>query len=183
MRELSLHILDIVQNSISANATLIAIEVKEDLKQDILEFCITDNGKGMTQELLKTVSDPFVTTRSTRKVGLGISLLKSAAELCGGGVEISSEPGKGTKVKARFLHSHIDRAPLGNMVETVLTLVVCNPLIDFVYKHLVNENCFEFDTREIKQVIKEVDINNTEVVSWMKDCLTEGITSLYGGVS
>lgn len=182
MRELSLHILDIVQNSISANASVIHIDIDEDTDKDILYFSIKDDGKGMDRELLKTVSDPFATTRTTRKVGLGISLLKAAAECCDGGIKITSELGKGTEVEAWFQYSHIDRAPLGDMVQTMLTLIVSNPSIDFVYHHRVMEKHFDFDTREIKKVLDGVGIDTAEVIAWLKEYLTEGIKSLYGGV-
>ena len=182
MKELSLHILDIVQNSISACADFIRIDVAVDIEADLLVFTIEDNGKGMDAQLLKTVSDPFATTRTTRKVGLGISLLKAAAEGCDGGLEISSVQGKGTKVKAWFAYGHIDRAPLGDMVETIVSLVACNPAIDFVYRHSMGEKPFEFDTCEIKKVLGEVSINNIEVISWIRDYCREGIESLYGGV-
>ncbi|MDK2800964.1 MAG: hypothetical protein PWP27_1896 [Clostridiales bacterium] len=183
MREISMHIMDIVQNSISANADVIEININEDFELDLLQISIIDNGRGMAPELLKTVSDPFSTTRTTRKVGLGISLFKAAAERCDGELKISSTLGKGTVVDVRFVHSHIDRAPLGNMSETILSLVVCNPSIDFIYRHTVNNNDFEFDTRKIKQIIGHVDINNIEVVSWMREYLNEGITNLYGGAN
>ncbi|MGE4283220.1 MAG: ATP-binding protein [Clostridia bacterium] len=182
MRELSLHILDIVQNSISADATLIEIDIDENMQADFLQLCIRDNGKGMTPELLKTVSDPFVTTRTTRKVGLGLSLLKSAAEACGGQMVISSSIGTGTEVRVCFVYSHIDRAPLGDIGETLVTLIVCNPCIDFFYKHKVNEEMFELDTREVKKKIDGMEINNMEVVLWIKQYLVEGIKSLYEGV-
>ncbi len=183
MRELSLHILDIVQNAITAGSDLIAIDIHEDIANDILSFTITDNGKGMSQELLDTVCDPFKTSRLTRKIGLGISLLKAAAERCDGGLEIVSEVGKGTSVKTHFIYSHIDRSPLGDMVETILTLVSSNPSIDFVYHHKVDDREYLFETKEIKKVLKDVPINTVEVIIWMKENLNEGIISLYGGVS
>ncbi len=183
MRELSLHILDIVQNSIAAGAVLIEINIHEDIKNDILSFTIIDNGKGMSQELLDTVCDPFKTSRQTRKIGLGISLLKAAAERCDGGLDIVSEVGKGTSVKTHFVYSHIDRSPLGEMVETMLTLISSNPSIDFIYHHCVNDREFQFETKEIKKVLKDVPINTVEVFIWMKENLNEGIKSLYGGVS
>ena len=182
MRELSLHILDIVQNSITANANLIVIEINEDLINNKLEFAIADNGKGMSPEFLENVCDPFATTRTTRRVGLGLSLLKAAAEQCGGGLNITSELGMGTEVTVWFIHDHIDRVPLGKIDETVLMLITCNPKIDFIYTHTVNDNEFKMDSREIKKIIEGVEITNHDVVLWMKDYLKQGINSLYGGV-
>ena len=182
MRELSLHILDLVQNSISAKANFIEITIKEDLIKDLFEICIKDNGKGMTPELVEAAYDPFTTTRSTRKVGLGIPLFKAAAQRCNGDLTIASKPGQGTEVKAWFVHSSIDRAPLGNISATIHSLVVCNPDIDFLYKHTVNQAYFQFDTREIKQILRNISIQNQEVSSWIKDFLDEGISNLYGGV-
>lgn len=182
MRELSLHILDLVQNSISAKANFIEIIIKEDLKKDLFEICIRDNGEGMTQEFIEAIYDPFTTTRTSRKVGLGIPLFKAAAQLCNGDLKISSRLGQGTEVKAWFVHSSIDRAPLGNISETIYSLVVCNPDIDFLYRHTVNQAYFQFDTREIKQILGNVSIQNREVISWIKEYLDEGISNLYGGV-
>jgi DNA mismatch repair ATPase MutL len=182
MRELSLHILDLVQNSISANANFIEILIKEDLKEDIFEICIKDNGKGMTKEFIKSICDPFTTTRTTRKVGLGIPLFKAAAMRCNGDLQITSKLGCGTTVKVWFVHSHIDRAPLGNIDETIHSLIVCNPSIDFLYRHIVDQISFQLDTRQIKQILGELDIQNIEVISWLREYINEGISNLYGGV-
>lgn len=183
MRELSLHVLDLVQNSISAGSTLIQIEVVEDTKQDLITILVSDNGKGMSPQLLENIFDPFATTRKTRKVGLGIPLLKGATDACGGTLEITSVPGEGTSVKAYFLSNHIDCAPLGDMAGTIFNLVVCNPDIDYIYTHIVNDKCFIFDTREIKKMIPGMDINHPEIVLWMKEYISENIRNLYGGVS
>jgi hypothetical protein len=183
MKELSLHILDIVQNSITANSSFIQIIITEDTKVDVLEIKIIDNGKGMTPELLEKVTNPFTTTRTTRKVGLGIPLFKNAALLCEGDLEIKSELGVGTEVKVLFKHNHIDRAPLGDMVDTIVSLVLCNPNIDFLYRHTFNGTEFVLDTREIKKIISGVEINCNEVISWIREYLKENINILYGGVS
>ena len=132
MKELSLHILDIAQNSINALANIIRITVKEDTSRDELIILVEDNGQGMDKETINKVKDPFFTSRNTRKVGLGIPLLQAAAKRCGGDLKIQSEPGKGTRVTAYFIDSHIDRAPLGNLCDTLLSLIVCNELIDIL---------------------------------------------------
>ena len=179
MKELSLHILDIVQNSVAAGAKLITLDLTEDVNTDLLEFSIKDDGCGMTEETLKKVTDPFTTGRTTRRVGLGIPLLKAAAELTGGGLELTSEPGVGTTVTARFVYDSIDRQPLGNMAETILGLITSYENIDFVYYHRVNEKEFTIDTREIKGILGEVSLNEPEVVLWLSGFLNENETELY----
>jgi len=181
MQELSLHVMDIVQNSITANAGLIQIEIAEDTVADKLFIAITDNGKGMDAAFLKTVTDPFSTSRTTRRVGLGIPMFKMAAQLAGGDLEMESELGVGTVLKVWFIHSHIDRQPLGNMAETLFLLVQSNPNIDFEYKHTYNGNEFLLDTIEIKKVLDGVPLNTPDVVLWIKEYINEGIQNLYGG--
>lgn len=183
MKELSLHILDIVQNSVKAESSFIQMEIHEDTKLDVLEIIITDDGKGMTPAILEKVTNPFTTTRTTRRVGLGIPLFKNAAMQCDGDLEIFSELGKGTRVRVWFRHSHIDRAPIGDMVQTIISLVMCNPKIDFLYTHDFNGKNFEFNTREIRKMIDGVEINCMEVISWMQEYVKENINILYGGVS
>ncbi len=179
MRELSLHILDIMQNSVVAGATVVELSVEEDIAADILKFTIKDDGKGMPPEMVKTVVDPFTTSRSTRKVGMGIPLLKLAAENTGGGIELSSEVGKGTVISATFGYSHIDRQPLGDMAETMLGTVTSYENIDFVYSHKVNDKEFEFDTRQVREILGGVSLNSPEVVLWLSEFLKENEAELY----
>ena len=179
MRELSLHILDIMQNSVVAGATVVELSVEEDIAADILKFTIKDDGKGMPPEMVKTVDDPFTTSRSTRKVGMGIPLLKLAAENTGGGIELSSEVGKGTVISATFGYSHIDRQPLGDMAETMLGTVTSYENIDFVYSHKVNDKEFEFDTRQVREILGGVSLNSPEVVLWLSEFLKENEAELY----
>ena len=140
MRELSLNVLDIAQNSISANASLIEIEVLEDTAKKELVIGIYDNGRGMTPEQVRNVQDPFFTTRTTRKVGMGIPLFKMAAEMTGGEFSIDSAVGKGTRVSALFRTDHVDFTPLGDIDSTVVTLVTMNTQIDFAYTLKVDGN-------------------------------------------
>ncbi|MCK5418347.1 MAG: ATP-binding protein, partial [Desulfobacterales bacterium] len=133
MRELSLHILDVVENGITAGGNCIWIEVDEARKKDQLKIVIRDNGSGMSIEKQDNINDPFITSRTTRRVGLGLSLLSAATERCGGTLSIDTQPGKGTEIEATFRYSHIDRAPLGDMAATITTLIIGNPGIDFVY--------------------------------------------------
>lgn len=183
MKELSLHILDIVQNSIVAEASLITINIVENLTTDKLIIEVTDNGCGMEKELTEKIKDPFVTGRKTRKVGLGIPLLYKACTRCDGNMEIQSEVGKGTKVTCWFKYSHIDRAPLGNMTDTILTIVAGNPHIDIVYLHMRDGKEMRLDTREIRKALGDVPINEPAVLSWIREFLREGFNSLYGGAN
>lgn len=178
MRELSMHILDIGQNSISANAKNIKIIIDEDIKNDRLYIIIEDDGKGMDAEELKRVTDPFYTSRSTRRVGLGIPLFKASAEACDGCFAITSLKGKGTCVRATFEYSHIDRAPLGNIIDTIISMVISDINVDILYIHKKNEKEFVFDTKEIKSVLGEIPINNLDVIKWIKNNIKEGLNSL-----
>ena len=182
MTELSLHILDIVQNSIKAGADLIEIKVNEDTLANYLDIEIIDNGCGMEEEFLKDVVNPFRTTRTTRKVGMGLSLLKNACELTGGNLFITSQVGVGTKVKASFVHDSIDRQPLGDMASTISTIIGGNDKIDYIYTHTYNQDSFEFFTKEIRKVLGEqVELSNLDVLNWIEEYITEQEQILYGG--
>jgi hypothetical protein len=179
VRELSLHILDIVQNSISADATIVEIEIEENLRQDELKIIVCDNGKGMSEEMVAQVVDPFFTTRTTRKVGLGIPLFKASAEACDGSFELCSKLGLGTTLKATFRHSHIDRVPLGSMAETIMTCVMSNPTGDLYYKHQINNKFFVFSTLDIRKVLGEdVPLDDLDVLRWITSFVDEGLEGL-----
>ena len=182
MREISLHILDIVHNSIAAGADLIEVLITEDTKDNIFSVVIRDNGKGMDKELLESVIDPFTTSRSTRKVGLGIPLFKLAAENTGGSFLIKSEVGKGTEVTANFVHNSIDRQPLGDIAETMLGLFSSYEYIDFVYKHKLDENEFSVSTEEIKAVLDGVSFSEPSIYIWLSDYLKNGEKELLSKV-
>lgn len=183
MRELSLNVLDIVQNSVKAKAKNIEIEIVENTKEHTLMIGIYDNGCGMSEEQLKSVKDPFYTTRTTRKVGMGIPLFKMAAEMSGGRLCINSQVGKGTNVHAYFNTDNVDFVPLGDMVSTIKMLVTQNTEIDFIYRHKCDDREFAFDTHEIKQILGDVPLNTPEVSEWLHDYLKENINNvLYGGV-
>lgn len=179
MKELSLHILDLVENSFKADAKLIEVNIKEKIEEDILYITIEDDGKGMDKEFLEIVDDPFITTRTTRDVGLGLSLTKAAAQRCDGDLKIASQKNKGTKVECWFKYSHIDRAPIGDMSETVASLLNYRSDVDILYIHEVNENRFIFDTREIKKILDGVEINSSKVLLWIKDYIRENIDKLH----
>ncbi|MDP3387058.1 MAG: ATP-binding protein [Eubacteriales bacterium] len=178
MKELSLHILDIVQNSIKADASLIEIEVNEHIASDMLSISIKDNGNGMDEETLQKVIDPFFTTRTVRNVGLGIPLLKIAAERCNGSFMINSKIHEGTEVKAIFGYSHIDRAPLGRMGDTMMVLLNNSEKFEIFYKHIYNGSEFVFDTKEIKNILDDVDISSPDILLWIKDYIRENIDDL-----
>jgi hypothetical protein len=180
MRELSLHITDIIENSLSAGATLVEVEVIEDTVADLLTMKVKDNGRGIEPELLKEIKDPFITTRSTRKVGLGISLFEAACLRCGGSLDIASQVGAGTVVSAAMKYNHIDRAPMGPMEECVVVALL-NGNADVVYKHNVDGREFVFDSREIKAVVGE-DLNSPSILQWIKEYISENIHEIGGGV-
>ena len=178
MKELSLHILDIAKNSVKAKASLIEIAVLEDEEKNLLSIGIFDNGCGMTEEFLKTVRDPFSTTRTTRKVGMGIPLFEAASVQCGGGLDITSEVGVGTKVTTTFELDHIDRAPLGDMAGTIKTLIWGSPEIDFLYRHEKNGQEFILDTRELKNVLGGVPLDTPDVLEWIEGYIKEGLEGI-----
>ena len=175
MRELSLHLLDIAENSISAGASRIVISVREDLVADELWLEVSDNGKGMSPEMVEKVLDPFVTSRTTRKVGLGIPLLKQAAEACNGFLTLESEPGKGTKLTAKFQHSHIDRMPLGNLEDTFITLLLGTPAVNWVFRYQYNDQVFEFDDTEFKKALGDLPLSDFRVIEFISNTITDGI--------
>jgi len=183
MNELSLHILDICQNSISANSSLIELNIIEDLKTNTFQIEIIDDGLGMNEKVLSEVSDPFYTTRTTRKVGMGISLFKMAAGMANGYLNVKSKVNKGTTVKAVFQHNHIDRAPLGDIEDTIVVLILNERDIDICYNHYVNDNHYLIDTREIKKVLDGIPFTDYSVIQWIKQNINEGIKNLHKEVS
>jgi len=178
LRELSLHLLDIIENSISAESKNITVEISEDTVSDRLKMVVQDDGRGMDAEMVKRVVDPFVTSRTTRKVGLGIPLFKEAAEICNGYLNIQSEPGKGTRLEVEFQRSHIDRAPLGNLSNTFLGLVIGTPQVHWVLKYLVNSEMFIFDDQPIKEELQDIPMSDPEVIKFVRNMLEEGITQI-----
>lgn len=178
MKDLSLHILDIVQNSIRAKATLIGIEIAEHHDDNQLTISITDDGTGMDTEQLQRAIDPFFTSRTTRKVGLGLSLFKQNAEMTGGNLRIQSELGIGTKVTAIFGLNHLDRPIMGDLVGTLLILICSSEEINYVFKHKTPCGVFELDTREIRQTLGDVPISNPEIRLFLKEMLQENLEQI-----
>lgn len=177
MKELSLNILDIAKNSVKAGAADIWITLTE--TADTLTISIRDNGCGMTEDFLRAVTDPFTTTRTTRKVGLGIPLFKLASEQTGGAFSITSRSAEeypddhGTETKASFYKNHLDFTPLGDVVSTVVTLIQADPNIHWVYRHEMPGHTVALDTDELKAVLGDVPLNIPEVIAWMSDYLKE----------
>ena len=175
MRELSLNVLDIAQNSVAANATLCEIEVIQSTRNNELFIGIYDNGKGMTKEQVKSVKDPFFTTRTTRKVGMGIPLFKMAAEMTGGTIDIESETGVGTKVRASFKTDHLDFTPLGDIIGTVVTLIQgLGQNIDLVFTHKSDVLDVSLDTRELRETLgSDIPLSTPDVLVWITEFLKE----------
>jgi len=173
MEELSLNVLDVAQNGITAGATLMRISVDADSGEDTLVIEIKDNGCGMSPEQVSSVEDPFFTTRTTRPVGLGVPLFKMAAEQSGGRFEIVSEQGAGTVVRAEFGLSHIDRMPLGDINSTICTLVTFNPDVNFVYEYKADGEGFTLDTREFRAILQGIPLDSPEVLAYIREYLEE----------
>ena len=172
------HILDITENSIRAGAKLIEIIIDEDSEKDLRTVEIIDNGCGMPLEMVKKVLDPFYTTKTVRRVGLGLPLLKDAAERAGGSFHLESKINSGTSVKATFGLGHLDRQPLGAIINTMVILIISNSDVDFFYKHRHNDRRFEMDTRDIRNEIEDVPIIHPEIIKYIRGVLTEGIAQI-----
>jgi len=170
MKELSLNILDIAQNSIRAKADEISITINESPANDIYQITIKDNGSGIPEEMLQNITDPFVTTRTKRRMGLGLSLLEYHAQLTGGGLEINSKVGKGTEVTASFSFGHFDRQPLGDIVSILIVLMASNPGINFIYIHSTDKGEYRFSSKETKEYLEVetlYDRTLLEEIGWM----------------
>ena len=181
MKEIALHLLDLAENSVSAHAKNVCIDVCEDFRVNQLSPVVQDDGDGMTEEVVKQVVDPFYTSRTERRVGLGIPLFKASAEACHGAMKISSAPGAGTKVEANFQHSHIDRMPLGDLPSTFLTLVLTHPEVHWVFKYAFtppykgSTRIYEFDDQPVKETLQDVPLTHPDVITFIRSSLEEGI--------
>jgi anti-sigma regulatory factor (Ser/Thr protein kinase) len=171
MEDLSLHILDIAENSVAANASKIEITISENKEKDLLSIEIIDNGVGMDKETLEKALDPFYTSKTVRRFGFGLSLLSEAAKAANGHFSLQSKKGEGTIIKADFRRSHIDRQPLGNIGQTLITLIIGNPEIDFIFEHKRNGDTYCLDTREIKAQLNETPINSLTGIRILRENL------------
>jgi len=181
MTEISLNVLDVAENSVRAGASLVDIRIAVDTAADRLTVVIKDNGCGMTKKQLTQVTDPFFTSRTTRKVGLGVPFFKYAAESTGGSFGIVSQPQEGTKVRAEFVLSHIDRMPMGDISSTIHNLIVYHPETDFVYCYSYNGHSFNLDTQELKDILGGIPFHTPEVSVYIKAYLDENKVEIDGG--
>lgn len=178
MLDLSLHILDIAENSTRAGAKTVSIDITEDEAGDRLIIEIRDDGDGMDEETLRKALDPFFTSKKVRRVGLGLPMLAEAAERADGRFEIESSLGEGTRVRVEFRHSHIDRQPLGDIPGTFMTLIAGNPDVNFIYRHRKGGGVFALDTAEIRKELDGVPINNTDVLNFLRNVILEGLDEI-----
>lgn len=178
MKEIALHILDVAHNSVRAKASLIQLSIEEIPDQNLLLFQIEDNGCGMDAEMLQKVCDPFFSTRTTRKIGMGVSLLKQHVELTGGTFTIDSALNEGTKIHAAFVLDHIDRQPLGNVSEIIVMMVSSYVDTDFIYRHKTEKGEYVFDSREIKKVLEGVSLSSPEVMGFLREMIDGNLEEL-----
>lgn len=178
MKELSLHVYDLLENSIAANANKIELSIRDSIKDNVYDFTITDNGKGMSPEFLAKVTDPWTTTRTTRKVGLGLPLIKMNSENAGGGMEITSQVGVGTKLHFWFQHNHYDRPPMGDIAGTMVMLCSQYEDIHFVYTHTTDNDTFVFDTDEIKEALDGMSMKELSILRYLKEMIQENLSEI-----
>jgi hypothetical protein len=182
LRELALHLLDIAHNSVSAKATAITISVEEDTAADELRMWVADNGAGMDAATVAMVTDPFVTSRKTRNVGLGIPLLKAAAEACGGNLVIKSTPKVGTRIDVNFQRSHIDRMPLGDLPETFLSLLIGCPEVHWRFIYSIDGQVFDFDDELIKQELEGIPLSEPAILGYLRNLLFDGLNEVQQSI-
>ena len=178
MKELSLHIMDILQNSTRARASKIELDIIENTVENTYRIIFTDNGCGMDEDTVKRVVDPFFTTRTVRKVGLGLPLLKQNCEQTGGSLQITSKPGEGTRVEAVFIHNHIDRQTLGDIAGTVILTASANPDIHFIYRHDKDGQTYIFDTEEVKEALDGLSIQMPEIIQYLREMIKENLAEI-----
>lgn len=179
MRELSLHILDIVTNSIEAAATRVIIWIQESCSRNLFSITIRDNGRGMSPEMVARVTDPFVTSRSTRQVGMGLPLLRQATLACNGDFRIKSQPGKGTELLVTFQHNSLNRAPLGDIAETYVNLIIGAPDVHFLYGHKTDCNYFTFDSYWFYGRMAEKECSQYDLVEPAKKLVREKLVQIH----
>ena len=179
LEDLSQHVLDIAENSVAAQAAEILIEIVEDRSANLLRMVVADNGVGMSREFMERVADPFTTTRTTRRVGMGIPFLKQSAELCGGSFRLESEKGVGTRTEANFCYDSIDRPPLGDMPATMMTLFMGHPDINWTYRHRIDTDEFTITTEELVEALEDRELlRTTEVGLWVRDLIRDSIDEM-----
>ena len=177
MQDLSLHILDIAENSINASASEIRIKIVEDTRENILFIEISDNGKGMDEETIRKVYDPFFTTKACKRTGLGLPLLAQSAKDCNGHLDIKTEKGRGTVINVSFQYDHIDRKPLGDIGNTLIVLIASHPEIDLIYEHRRNDSEYRLSTSDIRKELDGIPVNSPAVISFIKDDINAWLIS------
>jgi hypothetical protein len=170
-----MHIMDIFQNAVTAHASVITLDIVEDTPANYLRLTFTDNGKGMTAGMINQVTDPFFTTRTTRKVGLGLPLLKQNAERTGGYFSLESQPGAGTTVTAQFVLDHLDRPVLGDVPGVIVLTATANPEISFIYTHIKDQKQYRFSTTEVKEALGDVPMNDPVVYQYLREMIAENL--------
>lgn len=183
MREIALHLLDIAENSVAAGSRAVEMVVEEDVARDRLRLVVQDDGRGMDEALLARVTDPFVTSRTTRKVGLGLPLLKAAAEACQGFLHLTSAPGQGTRLEVEFQRSHIDRMPLGDLTATWLSLAVTFPKIHWIFRYKTDGAEFSYDDEPIKKELEGIPFTEPSILAFLRELLEEGVSSVQRAIA
>ncbi len=178
MKNIALHVLDLVQNSVRAKAAKVQVSVTEDSVHDRYLLTIEDDGEGMEEEKRQKATDPFYTTRTTRKVGLGLPLIQQNAERTGGSFTLTSGPGKGTKLEACFVMSHPDRLPLGDIDDVLVLLAVGIPQLRLVYEHKTEHGKYRFDTEAVREIIGDIKDSNLEVRKFLREMITENLKDI-----
>ncbi|MBN1296766.1 sensor histidine kinase [bacterium] len=172
MKEIALHIQDIAENSVRAGAGLLVIEIREETRADLVTVVIEDDGHGMDDDTVRKALNPFFTTKTVRRIGMGLSMFKQAALQADGRFDVDSAPGRGTRVEASFRLTHMDRQPLGNMAATIVALLMSNPDMDILYRHVRDEDVFVFDTRVIRQTLEDVPISEPGVLQFVRELIS-----------
>lgn len=176
MEDLAMHMMEIIMNSIHANSKNIEIEVIDSEEKNLIKMTIKDDGKGMTKDLLLKIVDPFVTTRTTRKIGMGVAFMKGLAEQCDGSFDAKSNVGKGTVISASVRRDHIDVPPMGNLGEMMMQCIQADENIDYIFNYIADKGSFLFTTKEVKEQIEGMSIVEPEILLWIKDYINQGIT-------
>ena len=174
-----MHVYDLMENSTAANSTEVRLTIRDSIRDNDFHFTIEDNGKGMTPEFLAKVTDPYTTSRTTRKVGVGLPLIKMNTENCGGGMKITSEVGKGTRLELWFQHNHWDRPPMGDLTGTLVMLVSQHEDIHFIITYTTDEGEFVFDTDEIKEALDGMSMNDLTIIRYLKEMVAENLAEIH----
>ena len=178
MKELAMHVYDLMENSTAANSKDVKLTIRDSLKDNDFHFTIEDNGKGMSPEFLAKVTDPYTTSRTTRKVGLGLPLIKMNTENCGGGMKLTSELGVGTRLEFWFQHNHLDRPPMGDLAGSLVMLLSAHEDIHFVITYQTDQDEFVLDTDELKEALDGMSLNDIHIINYLKEMINENLKAI-----